>query len=97
MTRPTDGLRRSRRASLAATAMILTLATLAIYAQGTPAPQGRPAAAQPANPLDKPGALAKENLAKPDPNLRLTSRATGCSAPRRTRTTAASATCRCRS
>ncbi len=64
MTRPTHEPRRPRRAVTAATALTLTLATLAIYAQGTPAPQGRPAAAQPANPLDKPGALAKENLAK---------------------------------
>ena len=52
---------------MAVIATILTLATLAIYAQGTPAAQSRPAAAQPANPLDKPGALAKENLAKSRP------------------------------
>ena len=82
MTRQTHEPGCPRRAVVAATAVTLALATLVIHAQSTAAPQGRAPVAQPANPLDKPGALAKENLAKNRPRIG---------------TTVASATCRCRS
>ena len=68
MTQPTHEPRRLRIALSAATALALMLATAAIYAQDASSSGGQaPAAAQRPNPLDKPGALAKDNLAKARP------------------------------
>jgi hypothetical protein len=68
MTQPTHDPRRPRIAVAAATALAMLMATVAIDAQNVPPPQGQaPAAAPRPNPLDKPGALAKVNLAKARP------------------------------
>ena len=66
MTQPTHERRRLR--SAVAASLALTMATAAVYAQAAQAARGQaPVTAQKPNPLDKPGALAKDNLAKARP------------------------------